>query len=398
MRIRTYVKENTRNRKGEMPVYLQVTTEGGARFLLGSGLYTKIKFEGREFPKKETNAAAKSALLNKRFIEVEEFCMRNPSMPLAQLKRELSFIIGKRPKPAKKMMVDYINDFAKLKRTISTQKAYELTARKVKAFDATATFDTINTDWLRRFEKKCLETLSINATAIQLRNIRAVFNWAIDNEVTDKYPFRRFKVRHETVAIRNISAETLAEIRDYPVEPGLEMYRDLFMLSFYLCGINAGDLLKCKGLTNGRMVYHRQKTGRLYDLPVYPEAQAIIDRWRGKDWLLCPLDTYNNYLNFLPHWNDGLRKIGKKEIPPPKRGKVAKTIWHPLVPDITTYTARYTFASIAAELDIPRETIALCLGHSWTDVTARYVAYDRKKIDAAVRKVIDYVNNVKKKK
>ena len=66
--------------------------------------------------------------------------------------------------------------------------------------------------------------------------------------------------------------------------------------------------------------------------------------------------------------------------------------WDPIVEGMTIYTARYTFASIGAELDIPRETIALCLGHAWTDVTSRYISYDNKKIDVAVKKIIGYVN------
>ena len=42
-----------------------------------------------------------------------------------------------------------------------------------------------------------------------------------------------------------------------------------------------------------------------------------------------------------------------------------------------------------------RETIALCLGHSWADVTDHYIAYGTKRIDDAVRKIIDYVNSDK---
>lgn len=63
-----------------------------------------------------------------------------------------------------------------------------------------------------------------------------------------------------------------------------------------------------------------------------------------------------------------------------------------ILPNVTVYSARYTFASIGAELEIPRETVALCLGHSWADVTAHYISYDLKRIDDAVRKIIDYVN------
>ena len=67
----------------------------------------------------------------------------------------------------------------------------------------------------------------------------------------------------------------------------------------------------------------------------------------------------------------------------------------PIAEGMTVYTARYTFASIGAELEIPRETIVLCLGHSWEDVTDHYIAYGTKRIDDAVRKIIDYVNSDK---
>lgn len=50
-------------------------------------------------------------------------------------------------------------------------------------------------------------------------------------------------------------------------------------------------------------------------------------------------------------------------------------------------------ASIAAELDIPKETISEALGHSiGSEVTSIYIKFDRKKVDEANRKVIDYVN------
>ena len=41
------------------------------------------------------------------------------------------------------------------------------------------------------------------------------------------------------------------------------------------------------------------------------------------------------------------------------------------------------------------EMFALCLGHSWADVTDHYIAYGTKRIDDAVRKIIDYVNSDK---
>lgn len=166
------------------------------------------------------------------------------------------------------------------------------------------------------------------------------------------------------------------------------------MLSFYLCGINIGDmlLLTKKNLKNGRIVYHRQKTGRLYDIPVIPEAKAIMDKYKGEEYLLSPMDSLADYHTFTQHCNLALKKIGTKEIVPDKIGKMRKIVYHPILPNLTTYTARYTFASIGAELDIPRETIALCLGHAWSDVTSHYINYNKKKIDGAVRKIAHFVN------
>lgn len=59
---------------------------------------------------------------------------------------------------------------------------------------------------------------------------------------------------------------------------------------------------------------------------------------------------------------------------------------------IIMYYARHTWATIAAELDIPKETISAALGHSANSVTDTYSEFDTKKIDIANRRVIDYLN------
>lgn len=262
-----------------------------------------------------------------------------------------------------------------------TKQLYGVTLAKMRMFDGTIDrkfFCDINRDWLVRFDEWMVRRgNAVNTRSIDMRNIRAVFNEAINEEVAKEYPFRRFTIKKEQTRMRNLTVERLRDLRDRHLAGTQAMYRDLFMLSFYLCGINAVDLLTLKSLTNGRVVYRRRKTGRMYDVPVCCEALAIINRYKGEKHLLCPLDSYKDYHIFLQHWNDGLQRIEG-------------------FPDITTYYARYTFASVAAELDIPRDTIALCLGHSWADVTATYINYDvRKKVDKAVQQVVEYVRGEK---
>ena len=65
----------------------------------------------------------------------------------------------------------------------------------------------------------------------------------------------------------------------------------------------------------------------------------------------------------------------------------------PLFPDITYYWARFSWATIAAELDIPEKTIGAAMGHSTgKSVTSIYIRVNmRKKTDEANQKVINYV-------
>lgn len=42
-------------------------------------------------------------------------------------------------------------------------------------------------------------------------------------------------------------------------------------------------------------------------------------------------------------------------------------------------------------LDIPKETIAAGLGHSASSVTDIYITFDRRKVDEANRRIIDFV-------
>ena len=60
-----------------------------------------------------------------------------------------------------------------------------------------------------------------------------------------------------------------------------------------------------------------------------------------------------------------------------------------LRPGLTLYWARHTWATLAAEIDTPKETIAEALGHSIATVTDIYIKFNRRKIDEANRRVID---------
>lgn len=386
-------EERKRNaRTGMMPVAL-LFKHNGKRFTVNTGLTASVKVKDMAFGKNEKDARAKTRRLARIMEDVDAFLEGADMHDWERMKAGVRAVVtGEKPKRALRLW-ECIMDYAAGAGKDSTRQIYELTARKVAAYDRAATYDSVDCAWLDGFVRS-MRGASVNHVSIQLRNIRAVFNRAIRDEVTDRYPFRRYKIRSERTEIRNISAEELREIRDCRVPHWMEIYRDLFMLSFYLCGMNPIDMLHLRhgDVRGGRLRYRRAKTGHVFDLPVTDEAAAIMKRYEGKDWLLCPMDSVRDYKNFAMRWNRALKRIGPVTVGANATGKMCRREFHPICPDLTVYSARYTFASIGAQLDIPRETIALCLGHEWADVTSRYISYDTRKIDGAVRKITDFLS------
>lgn len=405
MNIYPYVDKTRANADGTFPVYIIVKTASG-RFFVNTSITTCDRLDGREFPKKERNRSQKTALLAKYLVEVEQVCLRQSlvdadNKTLKKAIQEEVFGVVRQQKA--EYLKDYVSEFAATKRS-STAVLYGITARKVEAYDGRITADKVTPQWLEEFRQHCIDSgMAINGAAKELRNIRAVFNWARRDGRISNYPFANYSIVEEETIPNDMTTEDIRRLRDHPCEPWQKKYVDFFMLSFYLAGINPVDLLTMRkdAVQNGHISFVRQKTNkdgakkiRTIVLPLVDEALDIIERYPSKDgFLLSFMDGRADYHSFVKKCNEALKKVGTKELVQDKANRYRKLKYHPLFPKITLYTARYSFGSIAAnELDISEQTIGQCLGHSWSKhVTARYIAHDQRKIDNAVRKVVEYV-------
>ena len=283
--------------------------------------------------------------------------------------------------------------FIQTKTRRGTINVYKATVLKLQAFDAftsSTTFRSITPSWLAGFDSFLAKTSpSANARGIYLRNIRTVFNYALgEGYTTAQYPFKRYKIKTSPTQDRSLTAEELRSLRDAPCNPALEKYRDLFFLSFFLCGMNLEDILQAREIKGGRIEVRRIKTGQPLSIKVEPEAMDIINKYRSasKDGLLA-IGRGCDYINFRHRINDNLKHVGKVYNPSTKEWE-----GEALFPKLSFYWARYSWATIAAELDIPERTIGYALGHSTSkSVTSIYTRVDMKrKIDTANRAVIDY--------
>lgn len=257
--------------------------------------------------------------------------------------------------------------------------------------------EDITLDWLDGFDRWMSSTRGVNSRAIDMRNLRAVCMYAWKYDYTEKYVFKRWTIKKEEGNVRPITAEQFARLFSFDLtnRPDLLLYRDMALLGFLLIGCNMVDLhaLTHDDLRDGYLYYRRAKTHRKYCIKVEPEAQAIIDKYKGEKHLLAWADRYKDHRDFVKHLNDALQKIGPSHVETIAGSYHGRTrvVYEPIIQDMTYYRLRHTFGVFAAnDLDIPKDIVALCLGHGKKTVTDVYVQYDQRKIDKANRQVIDY--------
>lgn len=259
-----------------------------------------------------------------------------------------------------------------------TKEIYEATWTHIKKFckPFSLTFEDITPRWLEAFDSY-LEKFSParNARNIHLRNIRAVVNYAVENDITTYYAFRKFKIKNEETRKRSLDADTLRKVFTTEVKKNDRKFQRAFELMFYLIGINVVDFCEME-LLDGRITYRRRKTSKLYSINAEPEALEIIEELRGTKHLIYPLDHYKDYKTYAQKLNHALERICESLG----------------IEKITTYWARHSWATIAHRIGIPKDTISMALGHSFGNkVTDVYVDYDAELVDQANRKVIDYI-------
>lgn len=271
-----------------------------------------------------------------------------------------------------------------------TSEIYIATLNKIeKYYGDSIYFDDITFNWLERFDHalsiepivrkdRVIKTgLEVNARSIHFRNIRAVFNYAINNELIplNLYPFRRFKIKREETIKRSVEVEKLRQLFSFNGNGSQLWARDIAFIIFGLIGINTKDLYNLSDITDRSVSYKRAKTKRIYTVSLEPEIKEVLFRYKTESGLI-----FKDQIE--------LKSFGVKI------NKHLKAICTALGYDkMTTYSLRHSWATIASELDIPKETIAAALGHTDKSITNVYINFNQKKIDDANRRILDYLLN-----
>lgn len=367
---------------GTYPVQIKVGY--GTNLYLATGIYLEAKdWNARlqvctgKHARTINNILSTSLLrITGRIMELREAGLFE-TYTTAQLREMLTDMSLDSPSTGTPTLGNYIDKVAELK-SEQTKASYMTTKKRLASYCDVDNlhFTDMSYAWFEAFINKLEgDGLKRNTVSKYLKVIKTVIKYAQEEGIAINKAYKRVNSRPETdTPMRNLPVEVLRRIHDTNITGKTAVYKDAFMLSFYLIGINMADLLTLPKncVINGRLNYKRAKTGKNYSIKIEPEAQAIISKYPGKKYLL---NFAENCRCFRFNCNELLNK---------------------LEPGTTWYWARYSWATYAADLDIPRDTISEALGHKYgSSITGVYIKFSQDKIDAANRKVIDYLLNGK---
>ena len=251
-------------------------------------------------------------------------------------------------------------------------------------------FDEIDFRWLREYEIWLKgEGLAVNTIGIRFRTLRAIYNYALTNDwvKAENYPFKKYKVSklsEETVK-RALSKKDINRIFRYSCNGGYDQLAvDIFAFTYYVGGINFADIanLTHSHIINGRLVYKRQKTGKLIRIPLPPQAIELINKYKGRTYLF---PIYNELHHTEQAKSNRLHKVITKVNNHLKL--IGEDLKLPIT--LTTYVARHSQATVMKKAGVSTALISQIMGHSSERVTQIYLdSFDNEQIDNAMKNLL----------
>ncbi|MDO4691911.1 MAG: phage integrase SAM-like domain-containing protein [Porphyromonadaceae bacterium] len=269
----------------------------------------------------------------------------------------------------------------------SEMYAEAIVATSVHVDPATVYLDEITLSWVGSLDSLMSERgLASSTRSIHLRNIRTAISYAMRLGWLSSHPFDGYRMPRHLSRHRALPVEAIRAMVGLELAGVYAYHRDMFLIAFGLIGISCVDLYNLAPITTDRRVeYSRAKTKRPYSIRVEPEITELIERHKGVGRAVDLSQRYANNRTANVRANCALKVIGSM-LYTDRDG-----IMRPICDELSTYWARHSWATIAASIDIPKDTIAAALGHGARTVTDIYIDFDSRKIDEANRRVIDYV-------
>lgn len=381
---------------GELPIKIRICKDRKTRYI-NLGVSTKAEYW--DFEKNQPKPICPDRERLEKLIANKISEVRSKIVELKSENKEFTATtlveqIQSKPKmmTVRELFLQYLQELEQEKRTgyrLSIRQTYNSLIKFNRHLDIP--FSEMDCNWLRKYEIwQRKQGKSENTIGIRLRNIRTIFNLAINMGLIkqEDYPFRKFKVSrlHQETIKRALTKEEIHSVINYPVD-GKDFYTRLavalFTFSYFMGGINFVDMafLTEKNIMDSRLVYRRKKTAKLINLPLQEEARLVLKRYKNnRNLYLFPIlsnlhkteqQRLNRLHKVITKVNKALKAIGEELNIPIK---------------LTTYVARHSYATVLKRAGVPTSIISESLGHSSEKITQIYLdGFGNSQIDQAMK-------------
>lgn len=269
-----------------------------------------------------------------------------------------------------------VDDLKKANR-IGTARSYSGVLSILKKYnnDKDASFQSINYSFLSKFEVSHKSNGNgANGLAVYMRTIRAIFNRAIKEGIIEKdvYPFDDYKIKTAPTEKRALDLELLKKIitKELPSTHICFNARNYFFASYMMYGMNFTDMayLEKADIVDGRIIYRRKKTGKIYDIKISESLQQIISHYsslRPESPYVFPIIKRETPIQ----QNEDILWARKRYN---KKLKILAELCG-IDRKLTSYVSRHSFATQAMLHHIPLNAISSMLGHSSLKTTEVYL-------------------------
>jgi len=271
---------------------------------------------------------------------------------------------------------------------IGTALTYEYSKKSLQNFTNTEilTFDKITPKFLEKYESQMSNPTTVG---IYLRPLRHIFNLALDhhsNFIND-YPFKRrshetnkYKIpspRNIKKALTKVEVKSIYEYGAIADSPEA-YYKDIWLFSYFANGINMKDIckLRYKNIKGNSIEFRRAKTERSnknskpITIVLTDDLNRIINEYGTK-----PVIKENYIFTFLkPKMNKEEEMAAIKQATKQTNKyirRVAKAL--KIEANVSTYTARHSFATILKNAGVSPSFIGESMGHSSLKTTESYL-------------------------
>ena len=230
-----------------------------------------------------------------------------------------------------------------------------------------------------------------NSLSFHMRILRAVYNKAVRRGYAEQsFPFRDVYTGIDKTRKRAVGESVISRLIRLNLDnkPFLSFARDIFLFSFYTRGMAFVDIayLRKSDIQEGIIRYDRHKTGQHLAVRIEPCIQTIIDRYANpKTCYVFPILKSENPENCYRKYKTELRLYNAR------LGRISRLLG--LEQNLSSYTSRHSWATMARNHKVPISVISAGMGHSSERTTQIYLtSLENSLIDNANRGILESLN------